>query len=91
MEFGSSQIKVAYGIYVPDVTQMTCAYHYIGSVTASMIVQTAWTKSTARHRKVRIVRNGEVALVINLVPHLEHIWGRGDIAPHILNIGSRWR
>jgi hypothetical protein len=82
---------VAYGIYVPDVTEMTCAYHYIGSVMASMTVQMAWMKSTARHRKVWIVKNGVVAFVINLVPHLEHIWGSGDIAPHILYIGSRWR
>jgi ABC-type enterobactin transport system permease subunit len=64
---------VARGVYVSDVTEMTCAYHYIGSVTASMIVQMAWMKSTAPHRKVWIVKIGEVASVINLVPHLEHI------------------
>ena len=52
---------------------MTCAYHYIGSVMASMIVQMAWMKSTAPHRKVWIVKTGEVAFVKNLVPHLEHI------------------
>jgi len=80
---------VAHGIYVSDVTEMKCAYHYIGSVMASMIVQMAWMKSTAPHRKVWIVKNGKVAFVINLVPHLEHIWGSGDVAPHILNIGSR--
>ena len=52
---------MAHGTYVPDVTEMTCAYHYIGSVTASVIVQMAWMKSTAQHRKVWIVKNGDVA------------------------------
>jgi Low-density lipoprotein receptor domain class A. len=36
-------------------------------------------------------KNGEVAFVINLVPHLEHIWVSGDTALHILHIHIRWR
>ena len=82
---------MAHGIYVSDVTEATCACHYSGSVTASVIVQMARMKSTAPLRKVWIVKIGEVAFVINLVPHYENVWGSGDTAPHILNIGSRWR
>jgi len=28
--------------------------------------------------------------VLNKVPHQEDVWGSGSVAPHILNLGTRW-